>query len=59
MARSDAVVEGYAQALFAVADAEGVLDVVEDELFRFAKAAESNGKLREALTDIAVPAENK
>ena len=59
MASSDGVVEGYARALFAVAEAEGILDVVGDELFRFAKAAEENGNLREALTDIAVPTENK
>lgn len=57
--RKDALVKGYAQAVLAVAEAEGVLDVVEDELFRFAKAVEQNPPLREALTDQALPAERK
>jgi F-type H+-transporting ATPase subunit delta len=53
------LIHGYAQALFSVAEAEGVLGSVEDELFAFAKALEQNGRLREALTDPALPAENK
>lgn len=52
-------VRGYAQAMLEVADAEGVLDTVEDELFRFAKTADTDPRLREALTDIALPAERK
>ena len=59
MARKDPLIRGYAQALFSVAEAEGVLGDVEDELFRFAKIVESDTKLREALTDIAIPAQNK
>jgi F-type H+-transporting ATPase subunit delta len=50
---------GYGQALFAIARAEGSLDDVEDELFRFARAVDANPDLREALSDIAIPAENK
>jgi F-type H+-transporting ATPase subunit delta len=53
------VVRGYAQALFSVAEAEGVLERVEDELYAFARAVEQHGDLREALTDAALPAENK
>jgi F-type H+-transporting ATPase subunit delta len=53
------VVHGYAQALFAVASAEGVLAKVEDELYGFARAVEQNPALREALTDAALPAENR
>jgi F-type H+-transporting ATPase subunit delta len=53
------LVDGYAQALFSVAEAEGGLGSVEDELFTFAKALEQNTQLREALTDPALPAENK
>jgi F-type H+-transporting ATPase subunit delta len=53
------LIDGYAQALFAVADAEGVLPTVEEELYGFARALESDTKLREALTDAALPAENK
>jgi F-type H+-transporting ATPase subunit delta len=53
------LIHGYAQALFSVAEAEGALGSVEDELFTFAKALEQNTELREALTDPALPAENK
>jgi len=53
---SDARIEGYARALFEVARAEGTLDEVEDELFRFARSYESSDELRSALTDEAVPA---
>jgi F-type H+-transporting ATPase subunit delta len=53
---SDARIEGYARALFEVARAEGTLDEVEDELFRFARSYESSDALRSALTDEMVPA---
>jgi F-type H+-transporting ATPase subunit delta len=53
---SDARIEGYARALFEIARAEGTLDEVEDELFRFARSYESSDALRNALTDEAVPA---
>jgi len=59
MAEKDALVRGYAEALFAIAEAEGELAAVEDELYGFAKALERETKLREALTDPALPAENK
>ena len=49
-------IDGYARALFEIARAEGTLDEVEDELFRFARTYESNESLREALTDEMVPA---
>ena len=55
----DETVTGYAQALFAIAQAEGALDRVQDELYAFAKAVERNGDLREALTDAALPTERK
>jgi len=53
---SDARIDGYARALFEVARAEGTLDEVEDELFRFARSFESSDALRTALTDEMVPA---
>ena len=56
---NDDTVRGYAQALLSVAEAEGVLDRVQDELYAFAKAVERNGDLREALTDAALPPERK
>jgi len=52
-------VAGYATAMVAVAEAEGVLRKVEDELFSFAKAAEQNPDLREALTDQSLPVDNR
>lgn len=58
MERRD-LIKGYAAALFGVAEAEGDLDRVADELFRFSKTLEQNHDLRSALTDIAVPADRK
>jgi len=56
---SDARIEGYARALFEIARAEGTLDEVEDELFRFARSFESSDALRNALTDETVPADRR
>lgn len=58
MARKEQI-RGYAQALFSVAEAEDVLEEIEDELFRFARALEREPRLRDALTDPALPAERK
>ena len=43
------LIRGYAEALVAVAEAEGDPARVEDELFAFGKAVEANDGLREAL----------
>jgi F-type H+-transporting ATPase subunit delta len=56
---SDARIEGYARALFEIARAEGTLDEVEDELFRFARSYESSDALRTALTDEQIPPEKR
>jgi F-type H+-transporting ATPase subunit delta len=53
---SDQRIDGYARALFEVARADGTLDEVEDELFRFARAYESNESLRSTLSDQNIPA---
>ena len=53
---NDQRIDGYARALFEIARAEGTLDTVEDELFRFARAFEGNDALRSALTDEGIPA---
>lgn len=58
MARKE-LIRGYAEALFSVAAAEDVLDTVEEELFRFARSLEREQRLREALTDPALPAQRK
>jgi len=56
---SDARIEGYAKAMFEIARAEGTLDEVEDELFRFARSFESSDSLRNALTDEMIPADKR
>lgn len=58
MAKDDAV-RGYARGLLSIAEAEGVLDRVQDELYAFAKSVERHEDLREALTDEALPSERK
>lgn len=47
----DKVVEGYARAILAAAEAEDVTDRVADELFRFAQTLAGNTELRERLND--------
>lgn len=47
--------QGYAAGILEVAKAEGALDVVSDELFRFASVVEGNDDLRQTLTDQALP----
>lgn len=46
----------YAQAMLAVAEAEGAPEEVADELFRFARALDGNDELRGALTDQRIEA---
>jgi F-type H+-transporting ATPase subunit delta len=45
------LIRGYAQALFNVVSAEGELDRVEDELFRFGKVLQTNHELKQSLSD--------
>ena len=52
-------IDGYARALFEIARAEGTLDEVEDELFRFARSFEGSDALRNALTDEQIPADRR
>ena len=59
MADKDELVRSYAEALFRVAAAEGELDATERQLFAFAKLLERETRLRDALTDPALPTENK
>lgn len=59
MPAKDPRVDGYATALFRVAEAEGALDRVEDELYRFARALEREVRLRDALTDLTLPVEHR
>ena len=52
-------IDGYASALFEVARAEGSLDEVEDELFRFARTLEGSDELRGALTNQELTGEKR
>ena len=52
-------VEGYANAVFEVARAEGALPVVEEELFNLSHVLSQSDELRSTLTDPAIPAEKR
>ncbi len=56
---ADSRVTGYADALFAVAAAEGDLATVEDELFRLAQTLRSDEQLGSTLADQGVPASRR
>jgi F-type H+-transporting ATPase subunit delta len=58
MAQQDRV-EAYARSFFEIARAEGRLDGVEDDLFRFSRTFDANDELRMALSDRSVPAERR
>ena len=51
---SEELIHGYAKALFTVVQAEGEIDRVEDELFRFGKLLETNNELKQALSDQSI-----
>lgn len=51
---TDELIQGYAEALFKVVQAEGELDRVEDELFRFGKLLETNHELKQVLADQSI-----
>jgi F-type H+-transporting ATPase subunit delta len=53
------VVRGYAEALLAVAEAEGELDATLDQLYASGKALGTQGRLLEALVDPLLPVDNK
>ncbi len=53
---SETRITAYADALLAIAAAEGAQSEMEDELFRFARALEGNDELRSALSDPHIPA---
>jgi F-type H+-transporting ATPase subunit delta len=56
---ADRQARGYAEALYTIADAEGELDAVTDQLFAFGKLLDRETRLRESLSDPALPVENK
>jgi F-type H+-transporting ATPase subunit delta len=56
---SDTRIESYATALVQIAQAEGVLDRIKDDMYRVARAAESSDQLRSVLNDELIPAERR
>jgi len=52
-------IETWAQALLEIAESEGNLHEVEDELFRFARIVEGNDDLRSALANPGQPADRR
>jgi F-type H+-transporting ATPase subunit delta len=52
-------IDAYADALFQIASAEGNIDQVEDELFRFGRTLEGSDTLKSTLTDEMVPASKR
>jgi F-type H+-transporting ATPase subunit delta len=59
VADSDALVRGYAQAFFRIAEAEGESEAVEGQLYAFGTLLEREARVRDALADPSLPAENK
>lgn len=51
--------DGYADAILAVAEAEGQVDVVGSELARLGRAIEGSDELRDALSDASIPVERR
>jgi F-type H+-transporting ATPase subunit delta len=56
---TDQRIDGYARALFEVAQAEGSLDEVEDELFRFVRILDREPELAGLLADTGTPADGR
>jgi F-type H+-transporting ATPase subunit delta len=52
-------IDGYAQGIFDIAQAEGSVDTVENELFQFSQLFQGNEQLREKLTDQTLPVEKR
>jgi F-type H+-transporting ATPase subunit delta len=59
MSATDDRVQAYAESMLGIARAEGTLDEVSDELFRFARALDGSDELRNALTDPHLPASRR
>jgi F-type H+-transporting ATPase subunit delta len=56
---SNAKVKAYAQALFAIAQADGAAEVISSELYAVARAYESSDALRNTLGDATIPSERR
>jgi F-type H+-transporting ATPase subunit delta len=56
---ADSRVDAYAEALLEVAQAEGALETVENELFKVARTIEGSDELRNTLGDENIPVERR
>ena len=56
---ADAMIRGYAAAIFEMARGEGAMERVEGELFQLARALEGSDELKEALGDNRLPMQRK
>ena len=56
---SVAQINAYVAAMFEIASANDAVSVVEDDMFRLARAIESNEQLRAALNDTSLPADRR
>ena len=52
-------IDGYADAMLAIAQAEGDVQGISDELFAVGRAVDTNDDLRNAISDARMPAERK
>ena len=52
-------IQGYADAMFAIAQAEGDIEGISDELFAVGRAVDTNDQLRETLADARIPADRR
>ena len=59
MAKNSEFVQGYAESLFALAELEGVADILADQLFELSKGMTANPDLRQFLADAGIPAAEK
>jgi F-type H+-transporting ATPase subunit delta len=57
--RDDALVKGYASAVFHVAKSEDLVEVVEDELYKLKEVLGKNADLREFLSNLRIAPEGK
>lgn len=55
----DALIDAARQVALAVAEADGTLDTVEEELFRFGRILDANSDLHSLLSDVSTPNEQK
>ena len=52
---SDEKIQGYAQAILAVASAESNAAQIEDEVYRFSQVLQSSEELKSTLSDASIP----